>query len=420
MNPDVFFENFELLADAPNGVLKLRELILQLAVMGKLVPQDPNDEPVLESVKRIKAEKERLVKERKVKKSKELSPIALEDFLFKIPDSWYRCLLGDCVEFINGRAYKQSELLDEGTPVIRIQNLNGGDFWYYSDLELSPEKYCEENDLLFAWSATFGPYIWHGSKAIYHYHIWKVELSSIVDKNFIFYLLEHLTENIKSQSHGLAMLHMTKANMEHVAINLPPLPEQKRIVAKVDELMALCDQLEARRQKKQEIQSKLNSVALDRMLSAENQDEFEQNWQRICENFDLLYDNPENVGKLKKAILQLAVQGKLVEQDSEDEPVEMLLERIRGEKEKLVKEGMIKKCKPLPTIEEDEIPYELPKEWQWARLEDLVSLLGDGLHGTPEYSDSGDYFFINGNNLSDGEILIKSETKRVSIDEYNR
>ena len=111
-------------------------------------------------------------------------------------------------------------------------------------------------------------------------------------------------------------------------IPLPPLSEQKRIVAKVDELMAFCDKLETHRQKKQELQSKLNSSALDRMLSAENQEEFEQYWQQICENFDLLYDNPENVVKLRQAILQLAVQGKLVEQNPEDEPASVLMEKI--------------------------------------------------------------------------------------------
>ena len=138
------------------------------------------------------------------------------------------------------------------------------------------------------------------------------------------------------------------------------------------------------------------------------------------ENFGLLADAPNGVKKLREMILQLAVMGKLVPQDPSDESASILLEKIRGEKERLVKEGMIKKCKPLLAIEEDEVPYKLPKEWQWVRLEDLVSLLGDGLHGTPKYSDPGDYFFINGNNLNDGEILIKNDTKRVSLDEYNR
>ena len=117
--------------------------------------------------------------------------------------------------------------------------------------------------------------------------------------------------------------------------------------------MALCDKLEARRQKKQELQSKLNSAALDRMLSAENQEEFEQHWQRICENFDLLYDNPENVGKLSRQILQLAVQGKLVEQNPEDEPVSVLIEKIKRNKRPIFRRRNLSK------------PYVLPNNWDW-------------------------------------------------------
>jgi len=138
------------------------------------------------------------------------------------------------------------------------------------------------------------------------------------------------------------------------------------------------------------------------------------------ENFELLTDAPNGVQKLREIILQSAIQGKIVPQYPNDEPAMVLLEKIKAEKGKLVKEGEIRKGKPSTSIKEEEIPYNLPKEWQWVRLEDLVSLLGDGLHGTPKYSDIGDYFFINGNNLSDGKILIKNNTKRASINEYNR
>ena len=132
--------------------------------------------------------------------------------------------------------------------------------------------------------------------------------------------------------------------------------------------MALCDKLEARRQKKQELQSKLNSAALDKMLSAENQEEFEQNWQRICENFDLLYDNPENVGKLRQAILQLAVQGKLVEQNPEDEPANVLI-------------GKLKETKEDQFPEENLIPYVLPSSWIWVN----ASLVSDVIDPQPSH-----------------------------------
>jgi type I restriction enzyme S subunit len=125
------------------------------------------------------------------------------------------------------------------------------------------------------------------------------------------------------------------------------------------------------------------------MFSAENQEEFEQHWQRICENFDLLYDNPENVEKLKQAILQLAVQGKLVEQNSEDEPVSVLIEKIMAEKRRLIKEGKIKKTKASAQIDSQEVPYELPDKWEWIRIEDITDI---GTGSTPLTSKHDEYY----------------------------
>ncbi|PZV25047.1 MAG: hypothetical protein DCF12_16325 [Snowella sp.] len=114
------------------------------------------------------------------------------------------------------------------------------------------------------------------------------------------------------------------------------------------------------------------------------------------------------------------MQGKLVPQDPSDQPASELLKEIEVEKERLIKEGKIKKSKPLPEITSDEIPYDLPESWEWVKLENIVSILGDGIHGTPQYSEKGEFYFINGNNLSDGVIEIKNNTKKVSIEEFNK
>lgn len=122
--------------------------------------------------------------------------------------------------------------------------------------------------------------------------------------------------------------------------------------------------------------------------------------------------------KLRELILELAVRGKLVPQDSNDEPASVLLERIEKEKDSLIKEKKIRKPLKTEQIGSDEAPFELPVGWEWRRLVHLVTVLGDGLHGTPEYSENGEYFFVNGNNLSNGSIQIKPETKRVSEEQY--
>lgn len=155
------------------------------------------------------------------------------------PIGWRKTRLGDVLTLINGRAYKKPELLDEGIPVLRIQNLNGGERWYYSDLSLPENKYCEDGDLLFAWSASFGPYIWRGPKSIFHYHIWKIELSQELDKGFTYYLLQHITEAVKAAGRGISMVHMTKSGMEDWIVSIPPLAEQKRIAVILDQADAL-------------------------------------------------------------------------------------------------------------------------------------------------------------------------------------
>jgi len=148
---------------------------------------------------------------------------------------WPMVELGTVARLINGRAYKREELMAEGpTPVLRVGNFFSNRSWYYSDLELKPDKYCNPGDLLFAWSASFGPRIWDGPRAIYHYHIWKVEPTEAIDKMFLFHLLDADSEKIKSEGHGIAMIHATKGGMEKRKFPLPPLNVQKEIVTEIE------------------------------------------------------------------------------------------------------------------------------------------------------------------------------------------
>ena len=153
-------------------------------------------------------------------------------------EGWRSTRLGEVAKFINGRAYKQNELLDNGPyPVLRVGNFFTNRSWYYSDLELDATKYCDNGDLLYAWSASFGPRIWDGGKAIYHYHIWKIEPDPAqIDKRFLFHFLEWDKEKIQEQQGaGTTMVHVTKGSIEKRPIELPPLPEQQHIIAILDE-----------------------------------------------------------------------------------------------------------------------------------------------------------------------------------------
>ncbi len=146
--------------------------------------------------------------------------------------------LGDVCRLINGRAYKQAELLEAGPyPVLRVGNFFTNNHWYYSDLELDADKYCDDGDLLYAWSASFGPRIWQGGKVIYHYHIWKVAPDTgRLNRDYLYYFFDWDKELIKKeQGAGTTMIHVSKGSMEARSIPLPPLEEQQRIVAVLDE-----------------------------------------------------------------------------------------------------------------------------------------------------------------------------------------
>ena len=153
-------------------------------------------------------------------------------------DPWEQRKLGEVAHFINGRAYSQNELLFSGEyPVLRVGNFYTNDSWYYSDLELEDKNYAYEGDLLYTWSATFGPHIWHGNKVIYHYHIWKVQLEAALEKLFAFQLLERDKERILSDKNGSTMVHITKTGIENTSVLMPcSVEEQRRIGAFFDHL----------------------------------------------------------------------------------------------------------------------------------------------------------------------------------------
>ena len=227
----LLFDNFDMLAESPGGVEKLRKMVLRLAVQGKLVPQSPDEAPAMGLLKTI-AEARGLA-------ARPVPPSAASPL--PLPAGWTTCTLSDTVTILNGRAYKKHELLAKGTPVLRVGNLFTSKQWYYSDLVLEDNKYIDHGDLIYAWSASFGPFIWSGARVIYHYHIWKM-LLHIDDerlKRYLYLFLLEKTAEIRDAGHGISMLHMTKEKMKKNKLLLPPIEEQPRIVPKVDSLMSL-------------------------------------------------------------------------------------------------------------------------------------------------------------------------------------
>ena len=395
------------------GIKKLRRLILKLATEGLLTEQDSKDECASDQLKRIKQAEMDNKKNRK--KQKSVKTAILEPEANSLPSGWATTKLESLVTVLNGRAYKKNELLNSGTPVLRVGNLFTSSHWYYSDLVLEDDKYCQSGDLIFAWSASFGPFIWKGPKAIYHYHIWKLlpHREEDISKNFLLLVLQEKTEAIKNEGHGVAMLHMTKAKMEKLLIRLPPLAEQKRIVAKVDKLMSLCDQLEKKQNNNIETHNILISSLLNAFTSATtDSSNFFQAWQSIKTNFDILFSTETSLEQLKKAILQIAIMGRLVPQNRAEGSAIEELKLIENKKALLIKGKQIKKKKLANPINPEEEPYSLPINWQWCRL----GQIGIGSTGkTPKTIErdnfGGDIEFIGPGEITEaGKILNSQKT----------
>ena len=368
MNAERLLALYERVAEAPDAITRLRRFILDLAVRGKLVPQDSNDEPASELLKRIAKEKARLDRKERIKREPRSHDADAEPM--QIPQGWALAPLADLVTVLNGRAYKQNELLSAGTPVLRVGNLFTSNKWYYSTLQLDEEKYCKKGDLIFAWSASFGPFIWDGERVIYHYHIWKLPLHSDADlsKLFLYNFLLQKTRQIKEAGHGISMIHMTKEKMEKIVVPLPPLAEQHRIVAKVDELMALCDRLEAARKDREAKRDRLSAASLAR-LNTPDPETFTADARFTLEALPALTTRPNQIKQLRQTILNLAVRGKLVLQDPNEEPASELLKRIAKEKARLVKAGEMRIPKTVPLL--FEAPFSVPPNWQWSQLSEI-------------------------------------------------
>ncbi len=375
------------------GIKKLRELILGLAVRGKLVPQDPSDEPASVLLERIAVEKARLVKEGKIKKPKALPEIGEEEKPFELPAGWEFTRVGSIINRISNGFSGVQNKEGNGFPLTRIESIsesviNMGRVGYSPSIPHDKLNYYRLNqgdillshinsDLHVGKTAIF-----HGNHELYHgVNLLLIRTSCLVSYDYIDLVFNQLRLSgyfLSVAQHAIGQSSINQSIVQSVLIPLPPLDEQHRIVAKVKELMALCDQLEQQSEAQLAAHQMLVETLLATLTDSADADELAQNWARLSTHFDTLFTTESSIDALKQTILQLAVMGKLVPQDPSDEPASALLERIAAKKAQLVKEKKIKKEKPLPAISEDEKPFELPKGWEWCRLGALMPQFQNG------------------------------------------
>ncbi len=371
------------------GIQKLRELILELAVRGKLVPQDPNDEPASELMKRIEAEKEKLKREKKIRKQEPFIKSIKKEKPFELPFGWEWAYLGEIGNIFNGNSIsskiKEEKYtnIEKGLPFIATKDVKYGwetlDYNNGISIPINEKGFnvahkgavfiCAEGGSAGKKCGITNQDVCFGNK------LFAIELfGSIIPKYVLSYYLcptffSSFSMNMTGIIGGIAL-----SKFIQLQIPLPPIAEQHRIVAKVDELMALCDELEKEQTNSNATHETLLEVLLTNLTDAKNSDDFKEAWQRIAGCFDTLFTTEYSIDKLKQTILQLAVMGKLVPQDPTDEPASELLKKIAKEKARLIKEGKIKKQSTLPEITEEEKPFELPIGWEWVRMGYLINI----------------------------------------------
>ncbi|MDS1663534.1 restriction endonuclease subunit S [Escherichia coli] len=365
------------------GIKKLRELILELAVRGKLVPQDPNDEPASELLKRIAAEKAELVKQGKIKKQKPLPEISEEEKPFELPEGWEWVTLATVGEIVGGGTPKSDNpqfWAKNGIKWITPADLYGlkGKYITSGARDISPAglsnssaRLMPKGSVLFSSRAPIG-YVAIADAELSTNQGFKSCVPYIKESaEYIYYFLLASAKKIDAEASGTTFKEVSGAIVSKILLPLPPLSEQLKIVSRANELMSLCDQLEQQSLTSLDAHQQLVETLLGTLTDSQNAEELAENWTRISEHFDTLFTTEASVDALKQTILQLAVMGKLVPQDPNDEPASELLKRIAQEKAQLVKEGKIKKQKSLLPISDEEKPFELPEGWEWSYLSDI-------------------------------------------------
>lgn len=322
----------------------LKKSILQYAMQGKLVEQNPDDEPASELLKRIKAEKEQLIKDGKIKKEKPLPSIADEEIPYKLPKGWEWVRLDDLSTINGGYAFKSQNYTNSGVRVIRISDFDETGFKqdkivHYEENEKYDNFIIDNSDILLAMTGgTVGKSYYvctSGQKMYVNQRVADIKINKMVSSKYInFLILSPLTQDKISACKNSTNDNISMLDIRSFYVPLPPLAEQQRIVEKLEQILPLIE-------------------------------EYGKNEEKLSELNKTLPD------KIKQSILQHAVQGKLVPQNPTDETASELLKRIKSEKEQLIKDGKIKKEKPLSPITEDEILYELPQGWRWVRLGDV-------------------------------------------------
>jgi type I restriction enzyme, S subunit len=417
MNPALLIANFDRISDAVDAVPRLRRFVLDLAVRGKLVEQDPNDEPSSALLKRIQLKKAEIAKATELRKAKPLPPLAKNDLPFSLPANWRWSQLAE-IGFLNPRNIARDGTQSSFVPMPLISSEYGvgnthevrpwGEiktgFTHFAegDVALAKITPCFENGKSTIFRGLTGG-IGAGTTEL---HVVRPILVS-ADYILIFLKCPHFIVSGISRMTGTAgQKRVPTEYFAHSPFPLPPLAEQYRIVAKVAELMILSDRLEAARRERDKRCDRLTAAAHHHLNNVENAEAARKHASFYVNHLPTLTIRPEQIPALREAILNLAVCGRIILQDENDEPVSKLLERILVEQQRLIAAGVIPKPKVRPPDALVELAFEPPKSWESIRFGRLCNIVTSGSRGWAEYYSESGPRFIRAQNIRFGKLRL--------------
>jgi type I restriction enzyme S subunit len=381
MTPVWLLKHFEQISEAPDAIPRLRRFILDLAVRGKLVEQNPEDEPASDLLKRIEAEKERLTEAETIRDQKLPIPIETENTRFQIPKTW-KWVHIEVIAHIEMGQSPSSEFYNqhhEGLPFYQgkadFGKLHPSPRYWCT----SPTKLAEKGDILISVRAPVGPTnvstetccIGRGLAGLRPYQGY--------ERDLLLLCLKQSESELEALGAGTTFVAINRKHLATFPVPLPPLGEQHRIVAKVDELMALCDKLEAAQAKRERRRDRLVAATLHGLNNGNDSSEpgghptFEESARFYFNHLPLLTTRPEHIHQLRQTILNLAVRGKLVPQDPNDEPANSLIAQIQAKRKQRASKG-----EPISyqiSADVSDVRFPVPQSWKWVRLGVITNVL---------------------------------------------
>ncbi|MDF2065098.1 restriction endonuclease subunit S [Bacillus sp. Cr_A10] len=397
---------------------KIKKYILRLAMQGKLVEQDPNDEPASELLKRFDEEKHKLIKEKKIQKAKLLQPIFEDEFPYELPTGWKWVKLGEVSENIQYGHTASATTENTGVKFVRITDIQdskviwGNVPYCQIDEKKLSGSILSNNDILIARTGgTIGKsFVVENieQKAVFASYLIRVKIYQGGFPKYIKLFLESdlYWSQLESKSQGTGQPNVNATSLSNLILPLPPISEQRRIYNKVRELFKQCNELSSKFVKKQTTSAMLNNSIFTRLQDHSNPEQM-RDLRFVIENMEQLCNDEESIDQLRNAILSLAVQGKLVEQDVNDESASVLVGKVKKEKEIMIAEKISKKEKPLSSITEGEIPYELPQGWEWVRLGNLSKVIEYGTSQKATEINVG-VPVLRMNNIQEGRVIYEN------------